>query len=189
MRLFLRQSTVGREPLPVAMSGVRMGERLLQIGVDDPAVAATLASKPGLTGESTILVADETAAVRVRRAIADTGALVNVRVHPFERVPVNDGSLDAVVVNDRGGLLTSEGDAGRGRIFAECLRALRPGGRLVVFEQGSPSGFSAMFHSRKTDTGTGERTVRALEGAGFRAVRLLGDRDNYRFIEGLKAAG
>jgi hypothetical protein len=36
MRMFLRQSTVGREPLAIAMSGVRMGERLLQIGRDSP---------------------------------------------------------------------------------------------------------------------------------------------------------
>ena len=34
---FLRKST--QEALPVAMSGVRMGERALQIGIDDPAVA------------------------------------------------------------------------------------------------------------------------------------------------------
>jgi hypothetical protein len=30
-------------------------------------------------------------------------------------------------------------------------------------------------------------TAAALEAAGFRAVRTLGDRQGYRFIEGLKA--
>ena len=43
--MFLRQSTVGREPLAIAMSGVRMGERLLQIGMDTPVVTALLAAK------------------------------------------------------------------------------------------------------------------------------------------------
>ena len=33
--MFLRKSRI--EPLPVTMSAVRMGERVLQIGVDDPA--------------------------------------------------------------------------------------------------------------------------------------------------------
>jgi hypothetical protein len=30
-------------------------------------------------------------------------------------------------------------------------------------------------------------TTAALQAAGFRAVRTLGDRQGYRFIEGLKA--
>jgi hypothetical protein len=52
--MFLRQSSVGREPLAVAMSGVRMGERVLQIGMDTPAVTGLLGAKPGLSGESSI---------------------------------------------------------------------------------------------------------------------------------------
>ena len=56
MRIFLRQSTVGREPLAIAMSGVRMGERLLQIGMDTPAVTSLLGAKPGLSGQSAIVV-------------------------------------------------------------------------------------------------------------------------------------
>ena len=79
--MFLRQSTVGREPLAIAMSGVRMGERLLQIGMDTPVVTGLLAAKPGLSGESSIVVVDEATATQVRRAISETGALVNVAVH------------------------------------------------------------------------------------------------------------
>ena len=52
--MFLRHSAVGREPLAVAMSGVRMGERLLQISADDTSVVGALAAKPGLSGESVI---------------------------------------------------------------------------------------------------------------------------------------
>ena len=55
MRMFLRQSTVGREPLAIAMSGVRMGERLLQIGMDTPVVTSLLAARPGLSGESALV--------------------------------------------------------------------------------------------------------------------------------------
>ena len=61
--MFLRQSTVGREPLAIAMSGVRMGERLLQIGMDTPVVTGLLAAKPGLSGESAIVVPDDATAV------------------------------------------------------------------------------------------------------------------------------
>ena len=61
--MFLRQSTVGREPLAIAMSGVRMGERLLQIGMDTPVVTGLLAAKPGLSGESAMVVPDDATAV------------------------------------------------------------------------------------------------------------------------------
>ena len=60
--MFLRQSTVGREPLAIAMSGVRMGERLLQIGMDTPVVSGLLAAKPGLSGESAMVVPDDATA-------------------------------------------------------------------------------------------------------------------------------
>ena len=68
MRMFLRQTTVGREPLAIAMSGVRLGERLLQIGIDTPLVTSLLAAKPGLSGESSIVVVDEAELVERRRA-------------------------------------------------------------------------------------------------------------------------
>ena len=63
--MFLRKCR-GREPLPVTMSGVRMGERVLQIGVDDPAVAGALAAKVGLSGNAAIAVADERVAARAQ---------------------------------------------------------------------------------------------------------------------------
>ena len=81
--MFLRQSTVGREPLAIAMSGVRMGERLLQIGMDAPAVSSLLAAKPGLSGQSSMVVADEATAAQARRAVEQTGALVDIGVHAF----------------------------------------------------------------------------------------------------------
>ena len=182
--MFLRQTSIGREPLAVAMSGVRMGERVLQIGIDDPLVMSLVAAKPGLSGESSLIVGDDTSAVRARRAITETGALVNVRVHPVEPLPFDDESFDVVVVHNRNGQLTTSGE-GRARTLDECHRVLRPGGRVVVFDKGDPSGLSALFKSR-ADSTEAEATVQALEGSGFRAVRILGNRDGYKFIEGLK---
>ena len=89
--MFLRQSSVGREPLAIAMSGVRMGERVLQIGMDTPAVTSLLAAKPGLSGESSIVVADDATAARARRAVAETNALVNIGVHALDALPLVSG--------------------------------------------------------------------------------------------------
>ena len=80
MRMFLRKSTVGREPLAMAMSGVRMGERLLQIGVDDPSVLGKLAAKVGISGHAAIVALDERSADRARAGVADASALADVTV-------------------------------------------------------------------------------------------------------------
>jgi len=185
MRMFLRQSTVGREPLAIAMSGVRMGERLLQIGVDTPVVTSLLAAKPGLSGESSIVVVDEETATQVRRAISETSALVNVAVHNLDALPFDAGSFDVVVVHNRNGRLARLVDAQDSAALAECRRVLRSGGRVVVLDKGTPTGLTAIFQSRTRPVPV-ETTIRALKTAGFRAVRQLGDRDGYRFVEGLK---
>ena len=69
MRRFLRKSSVGSEPLSVTMSGVRLGERALQIGLDDPNIAALIAAKTGMTGQASLVVGDEAAAASARDAV------------------------------------------------------------------------------------------------------------------------
>ena len=186
MRMFLRQSTVGREPLAIAMSGVRMGERLLQIGIDTPVVTGLLGAKPGLSGESTIVVADEPTAEKARRAVAETSANVEIRVHAFSSLPFGDATFDLVVIHNRSGETLTPATASS--ILAECRRVLRSGGRVVVIGKGSASGLAALFQSRK-DSDQWGAAEQSLQGAGFRAVRMLGDREGYRFIEGLHVAG
>jgi ubiquinone/menaquinone biosynthesis C-methylase UbiE len=185
MRMFLRQTTVGREPLAVAMSGVRMGERVLQIGVDTPSVTGVLAAKPGLSGESAIVVADDKTAVRARRAAEHAGAAVNIRVHALEDLPYPENSFDLVVVHDHDGQLTGLDATKLSRILGECRRVVRSGGRVVVLGKGTPTGLTAVFSSRK-ESDASAQTVRRLEAAGFRAVRPLGDREGYCFVEGMK---
>jgi ubiquinone/menaquinone biosynthesis C-methylase UbiE len=188
MRMFLRQSTVGREPLAVAMSGVRMGERLLQIGMDTPVVTGVLAAKPGLSGESAMVVPDDATAVKAKRAADNASALVNIRVHNLDALPYDQHSFDLVVIHNRDGQLTELSEAQRARAFQESARVLRPGGRVVVIDNGTPSGFSAIFQPRKRPDAAAA-SVKALETAGFRSVRPLGDRDGYSFVEGMKAGG
>jgi SAM-dependent methyltransferase len=190
MRMFLRKSSVGVEPLAVTMSGVRLGERALQVGLDDPGIAAAIAAKTGMTGQATIVVADEAAAQSARAAVAETGGLgdvhVVVQLHPL---PVPDEAYDLVVVHTVRGLLASLAHDVRRQLLEECRRVLRAGGRLIAFESGSPTGLRGWLGGARLDAhyeAVGG-TAAALESAGFRAVRTLGDRQGYRFIEGLKA--
>ena len=183
--MFLRKTSVGREPLAVAMSGVRMGERVLQVGLNEPRVAGALAAKAGLTGESTIVVPDEATADRARRAASDAGALAQVMVHSLERLSFDTGSFDVAVIHNRDGQLATPGTSVAA--LGECRRVLRSGGRVVVLETGTRTGLGGMFRPRAlVRAETGEATIGRLEAAGFKAVRILGDRDGYRFIEGLK---
>ena len=100
MRMFLRKSSVGSEPLAVTMSGVRLGERALQIGLDDPNIAALIAAKTGMTGQATLVVGDEAAAASARDAVAEAGGLGEVHlVGALHPLPFADDAYDLVVVH------------------------------------------------------------------------------------------
>ena len=189
--MFLRKSSVGAEPLAVTMSGVRLGERALQVGVDDPRIAAAIAAKTGLTGQASIVVADEPAAGGARSALADAGGLGDVHIvgqlHPL---PFGDETYDLVVVHTSRGLLAALARHVRERLLGECRRVLRAGGRVLILDAGSPTGLRGLLGGGAGVDAQYEAaggSAAALEASGFRAVRTLADRQGYRFIEGLKS--
>ena len=187
--MFLRKAK-RREPAAVTMSGVRMGEHLLQVGVDDAATAGVLAAKVGLSGSAAIAGPDEASADRVRRAAAEAGALVDVHVTPLDALSLPDVGVDVVVVHALQALDSAGGVNGAMR---ECYRVLRHGGRIIVMEAGEQEGafgkLSAMLRGQPGGAGhvTGA-AVAAAEAAGFRPVRVVGELDGIRFTEGLKPA-
>ena len=184
--MFLRKTRDGRDPLPVAMSGVRMGERVLQIGIDDPQLAGAIAAKVGISGHAAIVVRDEREAARARRAAERAGALVDVHLGSIEMLPFAASSFDVAVVHDMdsavAGLVAMVPEATLHAVHG----VLRAGGRLLLLTAGTPTGVRRLFGAQsKTPTAT-EDILRGLD-AGFKAARLLADREGYRFIEGLKA--
>jgi ubiquinone/menaquinone biosynthesis C-methylase UbiE len=192
MRRFLRKPASERDPLAVTMSGVRLGERALQIGGGDARSIALIAAKTGLTGTAAIVVRDNDDAVRIRRAVADTGALVDLRVVADARLPFDDTSFDVVVVHDTSTILDGERGGGTAPWLRECRRLLRNGGRIVTIERGTPVGLRSLFAARRSKeasqahTGEGNATSRALTAADFATVRMLGDREGLRFTEAFK---
>jgi ubiquinone/menaquinone biosynthesis C-methylase UbiE len=174
--MFLRKTRI--EPLPVTMSAVRMGERVLQIGVDDAAIAIAIAAKVGLSGNAAIAVTDERDAARAQRATANAGILVDVNVTPLDSLPFDSGAFDLVVVHARHGLASSH------EAIREWHRVLRHGGRVMTIEGGPATGVAAMFKTQRAPEGN---VVAALEAGGFRPARLLAEREGYRFAEGIKS--
>jgi SAM-dependent methyltransferase len=185
--MFLRKSRI--EPLPVTMSAVRMGERVLQIGIDAAAVASAIAAKVGLSGTAAIAVTHERDAARAHAAAANAGILVDVKVTPLAPLPYDNEAFDIVIVHSARGLLSSLEENSRTAAMRECHRVIRHGGRVMTIEAGAVSGIKSLIQPRRSDDlyeGRGG-AAQALEAAGFRPVRLLADREGYKFAEGIKS--
>ena len=187
--MFLRKPARSREPLAVTMSGVRMGERVLQIGIDRPALTGALAAKPGLSGHAAIAVADEAAGERARNAAAEAGALAEVSVTPLDSLPYQPESFDSVVIHSVDGFLASLEEGRRVPVAQECRRVLRKGGRVLVIEAGPRAGLAGWLRGGGKASSAFEQTggsAAVLKAAGFVAVRLLAAREGQSFTEGLK---
>jgi predicted methyltransferase len=186
MRMFLRKPAMTRDPLPVTMAGVRMGERILQVGFQDAQLTAVLAAKPGLSGNVTIAVSDSEHAGRARRACADAGVLADVLDGPLDAIALADSSIDVAIVHGSDPAIAMMDDGRRERVFRECGRALRMGGRLIVVTTVPQGGVASLFRRQTTAELSPDRVLASLQLAGFRAARLLAEREGHRFFEGLK---
>lgn len=185
--MFLRKSRV--EPLQVTMSAVRMGERVLQIGIDDPAIVSALAAKVGLSGYAAVAVTAEADAARARDAAAGAGVLIDVNVSTLSTLPFEDGRFDLVVVHAGQGIVSSLDAAARQATAREWHRVLRTGGRIMTIEPGPQSGLKGLMRQRHTsEYESSGGIVATLEAAGFRPVRVLAEREGLKFAEGVKTA-
>jgi SAM-dependent methyltransferase len=166
-----------------------MGERVLQIGIDDPAVASAIAAKVGLSGNAAIAVTDDREAARAHGAAANAGVLVDVKVTPLVALPFDNDAFDLVIVHGARGLLSSLESNVRLDAMREWHRVVRHGGRVMTIEPGAVSGIKSLIQHRRSDEDYEGRggVVSALEVAGFRPVRLLADREGYKFAEGIKS--
>jgi ubiquinone/menaquinone biosynthesis C-methylase UbiE len=162
------------ESLPVVMSGVRMGERALQVGVSDAGLVGAIAAKVGLSGHAAVVVERQTDAEKAQRAGESSGALLEVAVAPLDSLPYDSAGFDVVVVHPAG---LSQPLAGAAGFLGESFRVLRAGGRLVVIERSG---------RRQPAPGDAVAVLQALTAAGYKATRVLGEREGYRFVEGLK---
>jgi len=177
---FLRKPTLER--LPLVMTGVRMGERALQIGVDDPSLTGAIAAKVGLSGHAAVAVSEQRQADKARAAAASAGALVEVHVTAIDALPFLPDSFDLIVVH-AGGLAVDLDDLPGVAILRDSHRVLRTGGRIVIIEGGARDLLRRLHTRRISRTDT---RLDALTSAGFRTARVLAEREGYRFFEAMK---
>lgn len=163
------------DPLQVSMTGVRMGERFLQIGCHDRALLSGLAAKVGLSGTAALAAFDDDQAKRASRVGAQIGALIETHRIEGLALPFDSTQFDMVVVDDTNGAFGAIDETTRLAYLREAARTLRHGGRIEVVE-----GAAARA--------PGYDALRDLTTAGFRPVRELARRDGFRFLEGLRTS-
>jgi tRNA A58 N-methylase Trm61 len=160
---WLRGDT-GHYDLAVSMVGVKLGERLVQLGGRDGGLLAALGGKTGLTGQVVGVEQTEADATPVQQDAEKAGVLADAVAAPDWKTTFDPESFDLAVV--------PYGDPGSRDLHArvaEAFRLLRLGGRCTVIQRTS------------SDT-----TVALLQQHGFRAARLLAERDGLSFYEALK---
>ena len=170
--------------LVVGMTGVKLGDRLAQVGCAHGGRLAAVARQVGLSGQAVAIVPDDVSAARARKGAAQAGVLVEVEVAPPTRLPLADAGFDLVILDETDGLLAALAPDEAGATIREALRALRPGGRLMVIAAGRPEGLSALFARKRS--GPAFDSSAALPANGFRSVRTLAEREGLVFVEGIK---
>jgi ubiquinone/menaquinone biosynthesis C-methylase UbiE len=169
--------------LVVSMTGVKMADRLMQVGCANGSRLGAVAVKVGLSGRAVAVVPDDASAARARKGAAQAGALVEVEVAPPSRLPADDATFDLLVIDDTNGLLGTMTATDRAAAVREALRVLAPGGRVIVIGAGAP-GWLGKLMSRTE--GPRFDPIPSLEAEGFRSVRLLAEREGLMFVEAIK---
>jgi ubiquinone/menaquinone biosynthesis C-methylase UbiE len=181
----LRKSSI--ESLSVSMAGVKLGDRLLMVGCTDPILLAQLAVKTGLTGRAFAVDEREGVATAAENIATREGALVETSSAPWTSLPVESGSFDVAVVRD---VLAQLPAHRRAACVSEVARALRPGGRCLVIDGSVRKGISAIVRGGSGVGGYGEQggPLEILTSQGFKAARILAEREGLLFAEAVKPA-
>ncbi len=167
------------------MAGVKLGDRLLAVGITDIPLIATLATKAGLTGRAAAVDADEARARHGGAAIEREGALVEIAYAPWNAFPFDANSFDVALLRD---LLPALTPPVRAQCLEEVRRVLRPGGRVIVFDTTGRARLAGLVGRRDPDEAYGQAggATAALDASGYAGVRVLAERDGVRFVEAAK---
>ena len=181
--LWLRKSS--GESLAVSMAGIKLGDRLLIVGCADPILIARLAVKTGLTGRAFAVDEQEKAVTAAAEIATREGALIETATAPWTRLPLEPNSFDVAILRDVLPHLTADARDG---CISELRRVLRPGGRCLVIDGRERSSLTGVVRgaSGASDYAEAGGPVHGLTTQGFKAARILAEREGLAFAEAVK---
>ena len=165
----------------LAMVGVKMGDRLLQIGAGDGRLLAALASKVGLTGRACGVDESDAGVARLEDAAAREGVLLEAQRADARHLPFDAEAFDVIVLHE---VLRGSEPERRVAIVADVVRMLRSGGRCLIVDRVPRGGLGALFGPARAADPT-YQPEELLRAGGFKAVRTLGEGTGLRFVEGI----
>ena len=173
LRMLMRRKGGGSmDPLSVSMTGVRMGERFLQIGCSDKALLSGLAAKVGLSGSAAVAARNAAEVKRAEAIARHVGALIDVTEVDLNRDwPFESSTYDMIVIDDTASEFRGFDDVTA--VLRQARGSVRPGGRIEIVTKVDTPHDTVDFQQRLTD-------------AGFKPVRILAERNGLRFVEGLR---
>ena len=171
--------------LIVGMAGVKMGDRMVQIGCSDGGALAAVAAKVGLSGRALAIVPDESSLNRVQKGAESAGVLVEAEVASSTALPVEVADFNLALIDDANGRFAGLPAETQIATIREALRVLHAGGRLLVVSALPATGLAALLG--RGNNGPVFDAMPVLEKGGCRFVRVLGEREGLRFVEGIKA--
>jgi SAM-dependent methyltransferase len=177
-----------KHALAIAMTGVKLGDRLLLVGCTDASLVAALGAKVGLSGRACALVSTDQDETRARSGAERGGILLEIEKSPLNNFPYPDRAFDLIVVDNQQGLIANARPEQRVAALQEARRTLAPRGRIVVIERAPRVGLGALIRGGVPPDPHYQSSggaIAALKAEGFKAVRELAEREGLSFFEGI----
>jgi ubiquinone/menaquinone biosynthesis C-methylase UbiE len=187
MALFRRAGE--QHALAIAVAGVKLGDRLLQVGCTDGSLLAAMSAKVGMSGRACLLVNTDDEVTRAHRGAERAGVLLEVEKAQLRNFPYEDRAFELIVFDNQDGLIANVRPEERVAALQEARRTLAPRGRIVIIERAPRAGLGALLSRAAPEVdphyqNTGG-ALTALRAEGFKAVRQLAERDGLSFFEGI----
>jgi ubiquinone/menaquinone biosynthesis C-methylase UbiE len=166
----------------LAMIGAKPGQQVLVLGAGDGRLAAAVAGVTGLNGRTLVIDAAAASQTPIDAAAADAGVLVEFTAEPLTSASIAAGTFDIVVINRAMGLPGTD----RTALAESAARVTRPGGRVIVIEGETASGWKGLIQRAPAPAISGEAARDLLAATGLRAARVLSETAGVIYVEAAK---